>query len=86
MEDSCVPNTVISVPGAKAWAYDAPLAMAVMEVVCELPTTKVTGMVMACGMVLADCTVTMPPVGAARETRGVYGDLEGGRIRFRRAG
>src|ERR1035437_10200255 len=58
--DNWVPNTVISVPGANAWAYDAPLRTAVMTVDCDVPTTNVTGMLMACGMALLDCTVTRP--------------------------
>src|ERR1035438_10672951 len=64
--DNCVPNTVISVPGANAWAYDAPLATAVIAVVCDAPTTKATGTLMACGMPSPDCTVTVP-VYAPRE-------------------
>ena len=58
--DNWVPNTVINVPGANAWAYDAPLATALMTVDCEVPTTKVTGMLMACGRPSPDCTVTIP--------------------------
>src|ERR1039458_5065565 len=34
--------------------------MAMMTVDCDVPTTKVTGTLMACGMGSLDCTVTSP--------------------------
>src|SRR5438105_2263716 len=53
---SCAPKIVISMPGAAALWNDPALAMPVILVAPDAPTTNVTGTLMACGIEFDDST------------------------------